>query len=405
MPSRPTNEVEAAEIFRTFARTQCSDMPMYERFSNVFADSDELTALVLIPPFPQRLPALVLAAFHYTAIEFPDDEIATIYPSVNPDAHKIVDECSDRELEGIFLRCFSTYKSRIHELLSTRALQTNEVNRSCAWRYALHSCPLPMDRPYSLVELGSSAGLNLSWDHYRMAFITHGDPLSMARRLACRLLPALPLSSDIEENNTFLMDLATSLNDIKNLPQPPVHRIGIDQHPLNANDPEDARWLQACVWPEQSIRFGRMNGAIEDAKDYPPNVVQGDYRTDLVDVISKHIPHDHDLVVLSSWALAYASRQEREEILEQLRGLARGELGEPAAPRRISMCTLEPARALSLLDTSIIEDELGEDFALGSVLGRTDIDTDGNVTATVLGHGQAHMNWFQPLREPVQTHL
>ena len=40
-------------------------------------------------------------------------------------------------------------------------------------------------------------------------------------------------------------------------------RLGIDRTPIDVTDPIEARWLEACVWPDQADRFHRLRAAIE----------------------------------------------------------------------------------------------------------------------------------------------
>ncbi len=39
-------------------------------------------------------------------------------------------------------------------------------------------------------------------------------------------------------------------------------RIGLDRSPIDLTDPDAARWLEACVWPDQPDRFHRLQAAI-----------------------------------------------------------------------------------------------------------------------------------------------
>ena len=39
---------------------------------------------------------------------------------------------------------------------------------------------------------------------------------------------------------------------------PIVAAIGVDTDPIDVGDPLQARWLEACVWPDQVERFERL---------------------------------------------------------------------------------------------------------------------------------------------------
>ena len=63
---------------------------------------------------------------------------------------------------------------------------------------------------------------------------------------------------------------------------PPVAaRIGLDRSPIDVTDPDAARWLEACVWPDQPDRFHRLQAAIGLAQVDPPTVRAGDAVEDL----------------------------------------------------------------------------------------------------------------------------
>ena len=48
-------------------------------------------------------------------------------------------------------------------------------------------------------------------------------------------------------------------------------RWGLDANPLDASDPDDARWLRALVWPGEDAREARLVAALAVAAgDAPP---------------------------------------------------------------------------------------------------------------------------------------
>src|SRR5204862_296423 len=59
----------------------------------------------------------------------------------------------------------------IVDLLRTRRVQTNEVRRcACLMPAFSRVAGLAGGLPLALVEIGTSAGLNLLWDHYRYEY-------------------------------------------------------------------------------------------------------------------------------------------------------------------------------------------------------------------------------------------
>jgi hypothetical protein len=133
--------------------------------------------------------------------------------------------------------------------------QTNEVARASALYPGMMAVAARFGSDVELLELGSSAGLNLNLDRfgYDLGGVKAGDPAS-----------ALQLKPDWEG------------------PPPPfapvkmVSRAGIDQNPLYVSEPEIAERLLAYVWPDQHARVARAEAAIGLARACPPPIEQGD---------------------------------------------------------------------------------------------------------------------------------
>ena len=69
-------------------------------------------------------------------------------------------------------------------------------------------------------------------------------------------------------------------------------------------DDEAARWLLACIWPDEPDRVARLRAAIELARRDAPRVVRGDALALLPELLA---PSGNDVhpVVWHSWVLAY----------------------------------------------------------------------------------------------------
>lgn len=131
--------------------------------------------------------------------------------------------------------------------------QTNEVRRSAPLIAAAHWLTARCGLPLILSELGTSAGLNLLWDHYalRMRTQTFGPGN-----------PALTLTPDWAG------------------PPPPhakptiLDRRGVDLNPL---DPlKDRLRLLAYLWPDQPDRIARTRTALDLAARLRPQIDRAD---------------------------------------------------------------------------------------------------------------------------------
>jgi len=109
-----------------------------------------------------------------------------------------------------------------------RPCQTNEVGRSAALLGGFLRVAAHTGLALRLLELGSSAGLNLRWDRYRYLGRTGswGDPSSPVRLRGAFGRAAPPLSPPVEEVRV-------------------AERAGCDLHPLDPSDAADRLSLRA----------------------------------------------------------------------------------------------------------------------------------------------------------------
>jgi hypothetical protein len=83
-------------------------------------------------------------------------------------------------------------------------------------------------------------------------------------------------------------------------------RAGLDLNPLDATDPEQAGWLEALIWPEQTDRLSNFRAAIGVASASKPRVVKGDLRSDLAG-LAREAPRNATVVIFHSAVLTYVS--------------------------------------------------------------------------------------------------
>ena len=126
-------------------------------------------------------------------------------------------------------------------------VQTNEVQRSWALLPAFLS--LDDGRPFDLLELGPSAGLNLLWDRYAYRYSSGAWG---SGELELRGDDRLPPPAALFERRVEV-----------------VRRRGVDLSPIDVTTAEGARVLQAFVWPDQTERLDRLRRAIDVARARP----------------------------------------------------------------------------------------------------------------------------------------
>ncbi len=288
---KPTPE-ELADLFLVFADI-CEELgsPCYALLSRHTAQSNELLDLAAHAARPPA-PNVFLAAVHYLVLNGSTHPLSDCYAALAQG--RGVDE----RLSAVFTDFCRMHAEAIKQIVATRIVQTNEVNRSAFLAPALSLVYRESgDRPLALVEIGASAGLNLFWDRYRIEYSdggTLGDPSS-----------ALLLSTEMH---------GTSLPP--NLPQRPevASRIGLDLNPIDITDRDQRVWLHALLWPDQRYRMERLDRAIEIAtREGPPEIVQGDALHDLKPLLAA-APRDAALCVYNSSVLYQFTPEQRDAL-------------------------------------------------------------------------------------------
>ena len=107
-------------------------------------------------------------------------------------------------------------------------MQTNETTRAVTWLWPAYLLSSAGEgRALALVDLGTSAGLNLIADGLPALWVDeHSQPIPIAPR------PAVAL------------------------------RLGLDIAPLDVRQEDHATWLRACIWPSDRARLSRLEQAI-----------------------------------------------------------------------------------------------------------------------------------------------
>ena len=199
--------------------------------------------------------------------------------------------------------CFKSfcleYKHELKELINSRLVQTIVPGR-CTYLMPVfdHVWRLSKRTPLTTIEIGSSAGLNLLWDHYRYVYSDgnqYGDPRSDVS-LNCEFRGSKKPAISGELNNVFC-------------------RAGIDLSPIDLMDAEDSSWLQALVWPERGEEEGILTRAIEIARLnlHKFDLYEGDAVKVLPDIL-KSLPREGILCLFDTHVMNQFSPESRDEL-------------------------------------------------------------------------------------------
>jgi hypothetical protein len=87
--------------------------------------------------------------------------------------------------------------------------------------------------------------------------------------------------------------------------------------------PDDARWLRACLWPDQPERVARLEAEMALAATAPALLLQGDPVEVVADAFAR-VPTGALPVVTTTWALSRLALERRLRFLHRLDDAAAG---------------------------------------------------------------------------------
>ena len=176
--------------------------------------------------------------------------------------------------------------------------QTNEAGRSAGYAAAFlwlvdHGLPGEFD----LLEIGSSAGINLMMRRYRYDL---GGVAVGPKSSRIHLTPEW--RGDPPPDRDF---------DI-------IAAEGCDVAPVDLTDEKQALRLKAYIWPEFTERFARMDAAIAAANTFPPEVARMRAADFLRDRLAQPQQEGTTRVLMHSVVWQYIPQEEREGIVEMM---------------------------------------------------------------------------------------
>ncbi len=189
-------------------------------------------------PARSALALRLMGAVHRLVLEGRAAALAAFYPSMG----------GDPERPGAweaFREVVRRHTSELRQLVE-RPVQTNEVGRCAALVGGFVTIARETGMSLRLLEIGTSAGLNLAWDRYRYEAraSAFGDPASPVR------------IDDVFTGAEPALDVAVRV----------ASRRGCDLAPLDPRRAEDRLTLQSYVWPDQGDRLRLLRGALEVAQ-------------------------------------------------------------------------------------------------------------------------------------------
>lgn len=290
------NNDSIAKLFTNFANRECrGSSDLYEHLALHIAEDEELLALASHANVGQPVPNLLLGAVHFLLLTGREHQLREYYPSLAARPGPV-----DQSFTHFRDFC-RTYTDQIISILQNKSVQTNEVRR-CTYLYPLF-CFIyhKTNRPLSLVEIGTSAGLQMFWDQYAY---TYGTGQIFGNKDS-----AVHLTAEIRGGNQPLL--------YPNSP-PVSSRIGIDLHINDLSNAEDHLWLRALIWPEHLERVQLFENAAGHLNRQPPTLIEGD-GVALLPQIAQRIAADSTLCVFHTHVANQIPDEVKHKLLDTIR--------------------------------------------------------------------------------------
>ncbi len=344
--SNPLNSPDRHKLIPGFewnARNVFADSnSLYFRLTRDLIGDGKLLVLASNIPATQPAPSLFFSTAHYLLMrdENRDHPLREFFPDLAKELNTQDDPYP--AFRGFCL----DHATEMAEILRTRSVQVNEIGRCSYFLPAFQLISERLEgRPFIVIEVGCSAGLNLFWDHYAYEY---GDGERLGVKDA-----SIVLNCELrgEVRPPFRWEMPTV-----------AFRLGIDLDPKDVRNDDAMLWLRALVWPEQVDRAKRLEKAIELARKQPPLILQGD-ALELVPRVLTAIAPETPVVLFHSFVLNQFPTETRQEFYwnlaahrsaEQLFDLA---LEPNDWPARLVLTTYE--RGTASEETLAVCDHLG----------------------------------------------
>ena len=267
-----------AEVYRRFGESAAATSPLYERVALALSGSEEALRAIAAAPSRRRNPTAILAALHDLALAGHAPELAAAYAARDGDA---------------------AASAAIDVLLTTdvaghRTVRADESGRHTVLYPAVAEAARRMGASaVGLIDVGRPAGLNLNVDRVGVAYDngqSSGDPASPVQRSAS-IVGGRPVPSGA-------------------VPEV-VASVVVDRDPVDVTNKEDARWLRACLPPEQGAALEAEIALVD-----PPLLLAGD-PVETLQAAFTQVPADALPVVTTTWALSALPLESRLRFLHR----------------------------------------------------------------------------------------
>ena len=285
-----------AEVYRRFGEVDAADTsPLHQRVAVALSASEAALGAIEAAPARKRNPRVILAALQDLALAGRAPALAAAYAASDGDAAA---EAAIDTLVGM--------TDSVVAIAARRRPRTNETGRGAVLYPAIAEVARRAGATaVGLIDMGCSAGFNLTVDRVGITY-SNGQSLgdrSSPVQLSCSIVGDRPIPT-------------------RAMPEV-VARVGVDLDPVDVTDADDARWLRACLGPDQPEQLARLDAELALAATTQRLLLQGDPVEVLPDAVAD-VPTDALPVVTTTWALSQLPLERRLRFLHRLDEAAAG---------------------------------------------------------------------------------
>jgi hypothetical protein len=329
--------------FRRFAIHECSESsPLYELLSLKIAEDAEMIELASSARKGQPVPNLLFGAVHFLLLKGYKHTLSNFYPSITNHPAKAEDAYP------AFVDFCRRYSEEIIELLKTKLVQTNEVRR-CSYLYPVFSHIFQMtNKPLALIEIGTSAGLQLLVDKYSYSY---GNEEVYGTSKSAVHITSVQISGKKAPIARMRLPVVAT-------------RVGVDLHINDVRKKEDYLWLKALIWPEHGERQNLFEKAASYVWNQTLKLIQGD-GVELLNSLVAEIPENQTICIFHTHVANQMSNDTKEKLLRKI-----AEIGD--------------GRDIFHIYNNIYDAKLHLDYYL-----------DGQESLNIIGETDGHGRWFR----------
>lgn len=260
---------------------------LYYFLSKQIVGDSEIMEIIKEIPLSQPKPNLFFASMQYL-VSKSDSNLRCYYPSLT--ANPLPAEASFEEFKEFAL----SHKKQLIELFHTKFVQTNEVGRAAYLYPIFSSIAEQSNKPLTLIEIGTSAGLLLCIDSFNYEYIEKNSSI--------KIVNVADSINILSENKG--RKLPSTIHSNLNI----RGRIGIDLKIVDLTRQEDIDWMLALIWPEHSKRRQQLLEASKIANRIQKELYEGDL-LELLPKIIRSIPAENQIVLFHTHVANQFSEQ------------------------------------------------------------------------------------------------